>query len=176
MSDRLEWTIPYMVEKYEEIKEDERQGWSIPHLPVLNVTLLRDVVQWARASQEAKKESGWQGLAEVQVNGYATVDGEPLVMEWQQDTWNCGTACCIAGAAGLAIGAKYDDDTGAALLGDRQVGWFSLGAEALGLADFEADALFHGGNDLEDVEAVAEAIAEGRGLVLFEAATSEGGA
>lgn len=106
-----------------------------------------------------------------------------LPSEWDQSMWlvrkrsaTCGTACCLAGKVAMEDGAKpipRDPDTterewsdvedgnvaSRFRLPDGTVNWVDGYAQrVLGLNDHQADRLFAGSNDLNDVLDVIEDI------------------
>lgn len=79
---------------------------------------------------------------------------------WDQRRWHCGAACCLAGHVALAAGYAWlvpegDDDTMAGMDvvgetgGPRPV--VEVAAESLGIHEFDADNLFSGSNNLDDL-------------------------
>lgn len=107
-------------------------------------------------------------------------EGKPS--EWDQKHWaavdwvakmvgvtvpvDCGTACCFAGKAVARAGGKFliSPSSGVAFhaeLNGRRVNVSDTAREILGITEDQADALFHSGNKLEDLERIVQAIKEG---------------
>jgi len=101
--------------------------------------------------------------------------------QWNQRDWRdvdhdlrCGTACCFAGWAALLNGSTWDvpdseienydwdhDPNGDKLAdvdGGRAVS--RVATRALGLTWTQADQLFAGGNDIEDLRAIVAELCE----------------
>jgi len=151
--------------------------------PVLDSFLLRDLIMWADKDEKAIQHKA--ALAGIKWDQ----------SDWARETRNgvCKTACCIAGAAVLATGLgllfegdegeksrtaygcaplvpsdELDDKGKPVMVPDRdQFRSINMGGrQALGLTEYEADYLFNGDNDLATVAAIAERIAERRGINL----------
>ncbi|MET0426648.1 MAG: hypothetical protein ABW046_22465 [Actinoplanes sp.] len=92
---------------------------------------------------------------------------------WNQGVWaaptECGTAYCVAGwAASMTLagplelhGSMFIDADGV-----RHV-WATYGADVLGITDSQADELFNGGNDLETIKEMRDALAANPGADLY---------
>jgi hypothetical protein len=139
-------------------------------LPTLNRPLIARVLDWARKSEGlreiiAQPADDFDGPRQpVALEGSVGTDGRPLEMRWDQGVWTCGTACCIAGAAALASGARMSNNNdGVIFEGDfHSASW--VAQRCLGITTAEARILFHGAHSLRTIEAIIEAFEIRRGL------------
>lgn len=143
----------------------------------VDLELLDSALNFARRTEELRT-AGAEGGVPVLIAGDGEVEArwhqaEYLTRDWRwnDDGW-CGAGCCVAGWVALAAGAEprwtpfiSDDRPEYAMYvysaNDviRSVGDFA--ERRLGLTLEMAAALFHGFNDLDDLEAVAAAIRSG---------------
>lgn len=162
-------------------------------LPVLNVSLLSDIVTWAYADHEDRTDL-------LERFG-------PEWGSWSQGSWHktngdvCGSTYCIAGQTVAQVGYRLDlqvdefnynydegtripvrwgaqdctpvvfdslDDKGKPVYRDAGASESiaDVARKALGLTYGEANRLFDGGNEIEDVIAYALCFAAGRNLSL----------
>lgn len=123
----------------------------------VNVPLLRKAVEWAEA--EASKPGGGHWCqATWKLDLDASQENAVHIASLAQ----CGTAFCIAGwVAAQELGEDRVDYNGFVHYEDGTVEHVAdFAADALGIAAVEdADDLFAGGNSIERVREVAEAIA-----------------
>lgn len=136
-------------------------------LPTLNTELLSQIIKWAELS--AEKHIPYDNRNEEVLPGWGV---------WDQNVWFrqtstvpegfCGTACCLAGQAALQTGwlpaSEDEGDNSLMSRGKDTEDVWEIGKDALGLTSSEADELFEGGNDLDDVKAITNGIYERRGL------------
>lgn len=81
--------------------------------------------------------------------------------EWDQ-TWWCGTSCCVAGLVALAEGWQRTNVFSARVRRDGEERFVSqVAREALGLTPAAADRLFDGGNSLRELWAHADQLTDG---------------
>lgn len=130
-------------------------------LMTVDIPLLRKTVEWAEA-EAAKAERDptyhpeWQQDDWMQARDRAKwltwIERTPFEQRRKLPIWEtykaagCGTAYCIAGK----ITADSDQPNADPEIQARKM---------LGLTHYQASELFDGGNDIEDIRAVAEAIA-----------------
>lgn len=97
--------------------------------------------------------------------------------EWNQAHWHCGTAACFAGRAALLAGGNWVNDKSSCVVvapddppsdvfmvrgGEGHVLVEDRAKRVLGLTEEQADRLFAGGNNLDDLRSrVAELIGSG---------------
>lgn len=100
----------------------------------------------------------------------AHIEAEPE--KWDQKDWRCGTGMCFAGWAATLAGGKWaygPDETGRDMLAaepeddelSRRLGTIQAADRAqrlLGLNEWDADELFDGGNDLDDLRRIVESL------------------
>lgn len=115
--------------------------------PTPNLPLLREALAWARLENEKPwEQSQWYQ--------------EDFFTEGEMVGRTCDTAYCIAGW----VAAKEKTFEQMKRMGGHEVE--ALATKRLGLTEYEADYLFSGSNDLEDVEAAAADIADRAGEEL----------
>jgi hypothetical protein len=122
--------------------------------PVVNIPLLRKAVEWAEA-EAAKPEA---------------------LCEWNQGAWvalpeemsfkspDCGTCYCVAGHIVASLGYTHPvkDEFSDRMINPVTKGHvdpFERAQKELGITRDQAHSLFSGGNDIEQVRQIAEAIA-----------------
>lgn len=92
------------------------------------------------------------------------IDAHPE--EWRQEVWvsktPCGTAHCIAGHAVVLSGGQFVT-LNRVRIGEKVQNVHNVAADLLGLDDRTADDLFDAGNTREDIQRIAERIAERAG-------------
>ena len=128
----------------------------------VDVALLRKCVDWATAESERPvderewKQATWRRklYKDVPLRG---VQGTELVQ--------CGTAYCIAGYALEVSGYEWRDND-FVRVGDSSEFAGDAAKELLGIAQWEADALFAPRNTISDVHYYARMIAERAGEEL----------
>ncbi|TDB90883.1 hypothetical protein E1264_03390 [Actinomadura sp. KC216] len=80
------------------------------------------------------------------------------------DELKCGTACCIAGWAAVMYapkGTKFTDYDDVTLPDGIRVSYPSYGRQVLDLTWDEADVLFNGDNDLDEIQEMRNALEDG---------------
>lgn len=100
------------------------------------------------------------------------VDHALSASNWEQDFWcsktECGTAMCIAGfvaidfLGGVPVFNSVFANTGHVMYKGRTHLIRTLAKQELGLTEGEADRLFAGSNDEEDVRRISEQILNSR--------------
>lgn len=130
--------------------------------PTPNIPLLRKAVEWA----ETEAAKGFETVTDHFGDKYEVPLGA-----WNQGLWvgqsaSCGTAYCIAGYVAVLHDARYDNPLGAGypVDSDGDVDYEEpcareLAMDLLDLTSSQANGLFDGGNTIEDVRRIAEAIA-----------------
>ena len=120
----------------------------------VNVPLLRKAVEWVEEQDKLPLvQSQWN-----QGNWVTSPENWAADIAWETGTTvdpaACGTAYCVAGYIGQMLNPEYKETS---IVDDVHVSDFA--AEALGLEYYEADELFSGSNEAEDVRRIAERIA-----------------
>lgn len=131
-------------------------------LPELNVTLIEHLGRWILESSE---------MGPTQIDGFTEPESDvPLVRLWDQAVWHCGTSCCFAGAAVLAVGAKPTDTDETTVMvettdGDRRY-IRDYAIEVLGFTQDEGQVLFNMYNSASEIIRCLHEYAEARGVTL----------
>lgn len=117
---------------------------------IIDVPLLRKAVEWVEA--EAQKE--WRDREWIQGSWF---------MVRESDTGFCGTACCVAGwvamqdeSVTMEVGPYGEPTDRVTTSGGHTMHVAEYARDRLGLEEWEADVLFSGANDAEDIRHLAE--------------------
>lgn len=149
-------------------------------LPTLNTELLSQIIKWAELSDEVHDPASLAPQEEI-LPGWGV---------WMQNHWItrmiirgngrsrnakgqfvanipegfCKTGCCIAGQVALQSGWNYISDS-ECMERDGNVQEVSrIGREELGLTRIEAEALFAGSNEIDDIKEITNTLYQRRGL------------
>lgn len=88
--------------------------------------------------------------------------------EWEQQTWRCKTGMCFAGHAAILNGGRWlratSVESESATVVHPETGDLlhvqDFAMEVLGLANYQADELFHHENTITDLEEIIDDLAQ----------------
>lgn len=124
---------------------------------MVNEALLEEGVRWARMeSQKPEQQREWlQGAWLVDLKAA----GATAKSRWSRSP-SCGTAGCIAGWAVVVSGERLGKPNSLGQINETKTGRSipERAKELLDITEIQADRLFSGGNDIEDIETIAEKI------------------